>query len=46
MALITLGFFSVQASKITGLKETGGKSITSTLEFLLPMLVSPVALII
>lgn len=43
MALILFFFFSVQTSKIPGLKEIGDKkSITSTLEFLLPMMVSEI----
>lgn len=45
MAAITL-FFSVQTSLIPGLKEVKDKkSITSTLEFLLPMMVRIVVLI-
>lgn len=46
MALMTTFFiFFVQTSKIPGLKEIGDKkSIISTLEFFLPLIVSIVAL--
>lgn len=44
--LITLFFFSVQTSKMKGLREIGDrKSIASTVEVFLPMIVSTAALI-
>lgn len=46
MVLITFFFSSVQTIKMTGLGETGDrKSIASTVEVFLPMIVSTAALI-